>query len=44
MKLRIVSNMRTRFDNVDLSALCLSLSQFITDYMRGWVVIMQVIS
>ena len=29
MKLRIVYNIKTRFDNVDLSTLCLSLSQFI---------------
>ena len=44
MKLRIAYNIRTRFDNIDLSTLCLSLSQFIADYMPGWVVIMQVIS
>lgn len=42
MKFRIVYNIRTRFDHVDLSTLC--LSQFIADYMQGWLVIMQVIS
>lgn len=44
MKLRIVYDIRTRFDNVDLSTLCLRLSQFTADYMQGWVVIMQVIN
>lgn len=44
MKPSIVYNIRIRFDNVDLSTLCLSLSQFVADYMWGQVVIMQVIS
>lgn len=44
MKLRIVYNIRTRFDNVHLSTLRPSLSHFIADYMQGWVVIVQVIS
>lgn len=44
MKLRIMFNIRARFENVGLSTLCLSLSWLTADYMWGQVVIMKVIS